>query len=71
MEEIRDCKGRLACKVDPESGVVETVYKGCRTRTQLSVGSSFTIEREGVETNVILLSSCAFQVKSRSIQPCL
>ena len=52
MEEIRDCKGRLACKGNAATGFVEAMYKGQKTRTTLSIGERFTIEREGVVTEI-------------------
>ena len=64
MEEIRDCKGRLACKGNSTTGFVETMYKGQKTRTTLPVGETFTIEREGIVTKVIRISPTAFKVES-------
>ena len=64
MEDIRDCKGRLACKGDAATGFVETAYKGQKTRTFLSVGSEFIIEREGVVTKVMRVTVCDFHIDS-------
>ena len=63
MEEIRDCKGRLACKGNAATGFVEAIYKGQKTRTTLPVGETFTIEREGVVTKVIRISTTAFKIE--------
>lgn len=65
MVEIRDCKDRLACKGNAETGLVEAMYKGQTTRTRLSLGEVFTIERDGVITNVTRISRTAFQVESQ------
>lgn len=66
VETIRDCKGRIACKGDAHTGVIEAVYKGHRTRTQLSIGEAFTVEREGIVTEVTRISSTAFRVESHA-----
>mgnify|MGYP000293688478 CR=1 FL=1 len=66
MEEIRDCKGRLACKGNAATGFVEAMYKGQKTRATLSIGDKFTIEREGVVTDVIRVSATAFKVESHA-----
>lgn len=64
MEEIRDCKGRLACEADAATGLIETLYKGYRTRTKIPIGGTFTIEREGIVTIISRISSKAFSVNS-------
>ena len=71
MEDIRDCIGRLACRGDPKTGLIESAFKGVRTRTNLSVGSVFTVEREGIVTEVTLLDSSAFRVESTIYRPSL
>ena len=52
MEEVRDCRGRLACIVEECTGYVETVYKGQKAGTYLPVGATFMIERDGILTTV-------------------
>lgn len=64
MEEIRDCKGRIACKGNADTGLVEVVYKRCKTSTQISIGGTFKIEREGVVTIVTRINNSAFYVES-------
>lgn len=64
MEEIRDCKGRLACKGNAETGAIVCMYKGYKTSTNLGVGDKFTIEREGIETVITRISPLAFAVES-------
>lgn len=66
MEVIRDCKGHIACKGNATTGDVEALYKGHKTRTRLSVGEVFTVEREGVVTNVTRVSNTAFRVESHA-----
>ncbi len=64
MEEIRDCNGRIACKGDATTGLVEVAYKRCKTSTQIPVGGTLRIEREGVVTIVTRLNDSAFHVES-------
>jgi hypothetical protein len=70
MEEIRDYKGRLACKGDATTGNIESIYKGHRTKTCLSVGDSFVVERDGIITEVTRISTDAFQVESHTDIEC-
>lgn len=67
MEPIRDCVGRLACMFDSETGLVEQVYKGCKTRTTLQPGCTFTIEREGVITAITRTYTSTVKVASRKM----
>ncbi len=67
MLQIRDCIGRLACVFDPETGLVEQVYKGCKTRTTLLPGCTFTIEREGVITAITRTHTSTVKVASRKM----
>ena len=46
MEEIRDCLGRLACCGNAATGYVSSLYKGHRTTAYLSIGETFTVERQ-------------------------
>ena len=64
METFRDCKNRIACMGDAATGLVESLYKGCKTGTHLSVGAEFTIERDGVVTKITRVSTTAFHVES-------
>lgn len=64
METFRDCKNRVACKGDAATGLVESLYKGCETSTQLPIGAVFTVKRDGVITKVTRVSATAFQVES-------
>ncbi|KPU44493.1 hypothetical protein OXPF_19870 [Oxobacter pfennigii] len=64
MEDIRDCKGRIACKVNAATGLVEVVYKRCKTSTQIPAGGTLRIERDGVVTIVTRSSDSAFHVES-------
>ena len=49
---IRDCLGRLVCKGDPETGLIECLYKGNKTSTVLADGETFTIERQDIVTTI-------------------
>ena len=64
METFRDCKNRIACKGDPVTGLVESLYKGCKTCTHLSIGAEFTIERDSVVTTITRVSTTVFLVVS-------
>lgn len=67
MKDIRDCKGRIACKGDVVTGLVEIAYKHFMTSTQLPIGGTIKIEREGVITIVTRASTKAFDIESH---PC-
>jgi len=67
MEELRDCKNRLVCMGNPATGFVESLYKGHKTSTYLSAGEIFTIERQGVVTNITLTTGGRFEIESHVI----
>jgi hypothetical protein len=67
MVEVRDCKGRLACVANEISGVVESVYKGHKTKVRLALGEVFTVEREGIVTSVTRVNQSAFAVESNYV----
>lgn len=52
MKEIRDCKGRITCKVDDKTGEVEAKYKDCVTNFFVPVGSTFIVKRKDTITKV-------------------
>lgn len=64
MEDIRDCNGRLVCKANATTGVVEIVYKRCKTSTQIPIGGTLKIERDGVVTIIKRINDAAFHVES-------
>lgn len=64
MEDIRDCIGRIACKGNAATGLIEVAYKRCKTSTQIPIGGTLRIEREGVLTIVTRLNDSAFHVES-------
>ena len=64
MEEIRDCLGRLACRGNAATGYVSSLYKGHRTTAYLSVGETFTVERDNTRTEVTRVTTSAFKVRS-------
>ena len=68
MLEIRDCCGRLACKGDAFTGLIESVYKKSCTRTKLAIGATIHFEREGIATDVTRVDEQSFQVKSDVIK---
>ena len=65
MFQIRDCIGRLACVVDTKTGLLEQAHKGCKTRIILRPGETFTIEREGIITDITRTETSAVKVNSR------
>lgn len=67
MEQIRDCIGRLACMFDSATGLLEQAHKGCKTRTTLHPGDTFTIEREGIQTIITRTGTSAVKVTSKSM----
>lgn len=64
MESLHDCEGRLACKGNPKTGYVESLYKGNKTSTILAIGEIFTIECRGVKTNIIRTGASHFEIES-------
>lgn len=64
MEILRDCIGRIACKGDASTGLIETLYKGHKIRTKIPVGEKFIIEREDTVTTVTRVNTTAFHVES-------
>lgn len=64
MQDIKDCKGCLTCRGDALTGLVESLYKGQLTSTILSPGEVFTIERQGVITEVLRTGYNTFSVRS-------
>lgn len=67
MNEIRDCHGRLACCGDATTGYISSLYKGHRTTTYLSLGETFTIERDNTRTEVTRVTTSDFKVRSYKI----
>ena len=66
MQEIRDCRGRLACIAEPKTGYVETIYKGQKAGTYLPIGATFLIERDGIRTTVSRNTKTSFKTESYS-----
>lgn len=64
MEDIRDCKGRLACKGNATTGFIEISYKRCKTSTQIPIGGRLKIERDDVVTIVSRPNNSTFHVES-------
>ena len=69
MEIIRDCLGRIVCKVNAADGTVETKYGKIRVLTRVAIGDSYCIERDNVVTWVTRESEKRFAVKSYPIDP--
>lgn len=67
MEDIRDCKGRLVCKVEPNDGFIESAYKRQITQTRLPIGGDFTIERDGIRTIITRYGFNEINVESQDL----
>ena len=65
MISFRDCLGRLACMGDPETGLVECLYKGNKTSAVLAVGEVFTVERQEIVTVITRVATNDFKVESQ------
>lgn len=69
METIRDCRGRVVCKVNAADGTVETRYGRLRVLTRVAIGESYCVERESTITWVTRESEKRFTVKSYPFDP--
>lgn len=67
MINIYDCKNRLVCKADPDTGYVETKYQKQTMKTTLAEKTSLVIERETVRTEITRINDFEFSVKSNII----
>lgn len=61
--DICDSLGRLAFKLETDTWYVEASYKGCKTKTHLALGETFTIERQGQVTSVTRIDNLNFEVQ--------
>ncbi len=62
---FHDCLGRLACMGNPETGLVECLYKGNKTSAVLAIGETFTVERQDIVTIITRVAVHDFKVESR------
>ena len=67
MINMYDCKNRLVCRGDPQTGYIETKYQKQTTRTTLPLKTSLIIEREHVWTKITRVSNTQFRVDSKII----
>ena len=63
MVELRDASGSLICKGDASTGLVEHIYKRCKTQTHLAIGGYIIIERDGVATKITRISTLHFEIE--------
>ena len=49
---------------DAETGLIESIYKGCKVCTKIPVGEVFIIERENVITKITRANTVTFEVDS-------
>ena len=64
MKDIRDFNGRLVCKADAATGLIKIAYKQYKTSTQIPIGGTLKIERDGVVTIIKRINDAAFHVES-------
>ncbi|MBD5537787.1 MAG: hypothetical protein HDQ99_19485 [Lachnospiraceae bacterium] len=50
---------------NPETGLVECIYKGNKTSAVLAVGETFTVERQDIVTIITRVAAHDFEVESR------
>jgi hypothetical protein len=50
---------------NPETGLVECLYKGNKTSAVLAVGETFTVERQDIVTIITRVATHDFKVESR------
>lgn len=50
---------------NPETGMVECLYKGNKTSVILAVGETFTVERQDIVTIITRVAVHDFKVESR------
>jgi hypothetical protein len=50
---------------NPESGLVECLYKGNKTSAVLAIGESFTVERQDIVTIITRVTAHDFKVESQ------
>lgn len=62
MDVIRDVRGKVICKGDPTSGIIETRYCKFAVRTALGKEESIAIERDGLITTIIRTADNRFIV---------
>jgi len=67
MEILRDCIGRIACKGDAETGLIEVIFKRCKTTTQIPIGGSLCIERDNIVTKINRLNYFTFHIESNEV----
>lgn len=65
MIPFHDCLGRLACMGNPETGLVECLYKGNKTSAVLAIGETFTVERQDIVTIITRVAAHDFKVESQ------
>lgn len=66
MEEIRDCKGHLACIGDAKTGLIGIKTKDRKATIQLPVGYTIKIERRDTITTITRISISAFKIESHT-----
>ena len=62
MDVIRDVRGRVVCKGDPNIGIIETRYCKFAVKTVLSKGESISIERDGSITKIVRTEDSRFLI---------
>lgn len=65
MIPLHYCLGRLACMGNPETGLVECLYRVNKTNAVLAIGETFTVECQDIVTIITRFSTHDFKFESR------
>lgn len=64
MEEIRDCRGKLVCMANGQTGVIERLTSKDRIYISLPVGGKFAFETKDAYTIIERINDKLFYVNS-------
>lgn len=64
MDTIRDCTGRIVCKANASNGLIETKYCKLKIFVTITIGSTYTVIRDGITTHITRVNESGFSVTS-------
>ena len=64
MDTIRDCTGRIVCKANASNGLIETKYCKLKIFVTITIGSTYTVIRDGITTQITRVNERGFSVSS-------
>lgn len=64
MDTIRDCTGRIVCKANASNGLIETKYSKLKIFVTITIGSTYTVIRDGITTHITRVNESGFSVTS-------